>query len=141
MSQSEAETSPRTHLSEVTDARFGLQQSPESSFTAGGEEELQELKNKLSEEEVNNRELQERLRHTQQLLEEKEVAHAEQVTWKFVQFSDYIYLGENLWWIFWCLCSPAAEASGCGLREGRAFPRAGPEARRRAAERHGSVSG
>lgn len=65
---------------------FGLQQSPESSFTAGGEEELQELKDKLSQEEVNNRELQERLRQTQQLLEEKEAAQAEQVTWKCVNF-------------------------------------------------------
>lgn len=83
MSPSQAETSPLTNLPEVTDACFGLQQSPDSSFTAGGEEELQELKSKLSEEEVNNRELQERLRHTQQLLEEKEAAHAEQVTWKF----------------------------------------------------------
>lgn len=70
----------------MTDARFGPQQSPESSFTGGGEEELQELKSKLGEEEVNNRELQERLRHTQQLLEEKEAVHAEQVTWKFVNF-------------------------------------------------------
>lgn len=65
---------------------FGLQQSPESSFTGGAEEELQELKNKLSEEEVNNRQLQERLRNTEQLLEEKEAAYNEQVTWKFVNF-------------------------------------------------------
>lgn len=80
----EAETS--ANQSAVTDACCVLQQSPESSFTTGGEEELQELKNKLSEEEINNRELQERLRHAQQLLEEKEAAHAEQVTCKFVRY-------------------------------------------------------
>lgn len=95
----------------MTDPGFGLRQSPESSFTGGGEEELQELKNKLSEEEVNNRELQERLRHTQQLLEDKDAAHAEQVTWKFVNYLIVCYIIL----ILLCFCSPAAEASGCGL--------------------------
>ncbi|XP_045927654.1 golgin subfamily B member 1 isoform X1 [Micropterus dolomieu] len=57
-------------------------QSPDSSFTGAGaavEEELQELKNKLSEEEAKSRELQERLQTTEQLLQEKESAHAEQL--------------------------------------------------------------
>uniref|UniRef100_UPI003AAD879A uncharacterized protein golgb1 n=1 Tax=Centroberyx gerrardi TaxID=166262 RepID=UPI003AAD879A len=56
--------------------------SPESSFTGAGaavEEELQELKNKLSEEEANSRELSERLQTTEQLLQEKETSHAEQL--------------------------------------------------------------
>ncbi|XP_070848210.1 golgin subfamily B member 1 isoform X2 [Chaetodon trifascialis] len=56
--------------------------SPDSSFTGAGaavEEELQELKNKLSEEEANSRELQERLQAAEQLLQEKESAHAEQL--------------------------------------------------------------
>lgn len=44
------------------------------------EEELQELKNKLSEEEANSRELKQRLQATEQLLQEKESAHTEQVT-------------------------------------------------------------
>lgn len=62
---------------------FCLQQSPDSSFTGAGaavEEDLQELKNKLSEEEADRRELQERLQTTEQLLQEKESAHAAQVT-------------------------------------------------------------
>lgn len=60
-----------------------LQQSPDTSFSGVGsaaEEELQELKNKLSEEEGKCRELQERLQSSEQLLQEKEAAHAEQVT-------------------------------------------------------------
>jgi len=44
------------------------------------EEELHELKNKLGEEEANSRELRERLQTTERLLQEKESAHAEQVT-------------------------------------------------------------
>lgn len=62
---------------------FCLQQSPDSSFTGAGaavEEELQELKTKLREEEANSRGLQERLQTTEQLLQEKESVHAEQVT-------------------------------------------------------------
>lgn len=53
-----------------------LQPSPDTSFSGAGaaaEEELQELKKKLSEEEAGSRELQQRL-------QEKESAHAEQVT-------------------------------------------------------------
>ncbi|XP_029317768.1 LOW QUALITY PROTEIN: golgin subfamily B member 1 [Cottoperca gobio] len=60
----------------------GTPQSPDSSFTGVGaavEEDLQELKNKLSEEEANSRELQERLQTTEQILQEKESAHAEQL--------------------------------------------------------------
>lgn len=60
-----------------------LQQSPDTSFSGVGsaaEEELQEFKNKLSEEEAKCRELQERLQTSEQLLQEKEAAHAEQVT-------------------------------------------------------------
>lgn len=60
-----------------------LEQSPDTSFSGVGsaaEEELQEVKNKLSEEEGKCRELQERLQTTEQLLQEKEDAHAEQVT-------------------------------------------------------------
>uniref|UniRef100_UPI0037E76D4B golgin subfamily B member 1 n=1 Tax=Semicossyphus pulcher TaxID=241346 RepID=UPI0037E76D4B len=60
----------------------GATQSPDSSFTgasAAVEEELQELKKKLSEEEANSRELQERLQTTEQLLQEKESVHAEQL--------------------------------------------------------------
>ncbi|KAM7367305.1 hypothetical protein PAMP_015218 [Pampus punctatissimus] len=56
--------------------------SPDSSFTgagAAGEEELRELQNKLSEEEASSRELRERLQVTEQLLQEKESAHAEQL--------------------------------------------------------------
>ncbi|XP_076578683.1 uncharacterized protein golgb1 isoform X2 [Chaetodon auriga] len=56
--------------------------SPDSSFTGAGaavEEELQELKNKLSEEEANSRELQERLQTAEQLLQQKESAHVEQL--------------------------------------------------------------
>lgn len=62
---------------------FCLQQSPDSSFTgasAAVEEELQELKTKLREVEANSRGLQERLQTTEQLLQEKESVHAEQVT-------------------------------------------------------------
>ncbi len=62
---------------------FCLQQSPDSSFTGAGaavEEELQELKNKLSQEEANSRELQERLQTSEERLREKESAHAEEVT-------------------------------------------------------------
>ncbi|KAI3366692.1 hypothetical protein L3Q82_009365, partial [Scortum barcoo] len=60
----------------------GATQSPDSSFTGAGaavEEELQELKNKLSEEEANSRELLERLQTTERLLQEKESVHAEQL--------------------------------------------------------------
>lgn len=67
---------------------FGLQQSPDSSFSladAAVEQELQELKNKLSEEEANSRELKERLRATEQVLQEKESAHAEQVQSPFLE--------------------------------------------------------
>ncbi|KAM7378458.1 hypothetical protein PAMA_013391 [Pampus argenteus] len=56
--------------------------SPDSSFTgagAAGEEEVRELQNKLSEEEATSRELRERLQVTEQLLQEKESAHAEQL--------------------------------------------------------------
>ncbi|XP_042367561.1 golgin subfamily B member 1 isoform X2 [Plectropomus leopardus] len=56
--------------------------SPDSSFTGVGaavEEELQEVKNKLSEEEANSRELQERLHNTEQLLQQKESEYAEQL--------------------------------------------------------------
>ncbi|XP_029901978.1 golgin subfamily B member 1 [Myripristis murdjan] len=56
--------------------------SPESSFTGAGaalEDELQELKTKLSEEEANSRVLRERLQTTEQLLQEKEATHAEQL--------------------------------------------------------------
>lgn len=62
----------------------GLPQSPDTSFSEGGsaaEEERQELKNKLSENERKCRELQEQLQTTEQLLQEKEAAHAEQVTY------------------------------------------------------------
>lgn len=60
-----------------------LQQSPDTSFSGVGsaaEEELQEFKNKLSEEEAKCRELQEQLQTAAQLLQDKEAAHAEQVT-------------------------------------------------------------
>ncbi|MED6260176.1 hypothetical protein ATANTOWER_006394 [Ataeniobius toweri] len=56
--------------------------SPDSSFTAVGaavEEELQHLRTKLGEEEANSREMKERLLATEQLLQEKEAAHAEQL--------------------------------------------------------------
>ncbi|CAB1437139.1 unnamed protein product [Pleuronectes platessa] len=54
--------------------------SPDSSFTgAAVEEELQELKNKLSEAEANSRELRQQLQATEQLLHEKESAHTEQL--------------------------------------------------------------
>ncbi|XP_034719830.1 golgin subfamily B member 1 isoform X2 [Etheostoma cragini] len=58
----------------------GATQSPDSSFTgAAVEEDLQELKNKLSAEEADRRALQERLQTTEQLLQEKESAHAAQL--------------------------------------------------------------
>ncbi|XP_028256447.1 golgin subfamily B member 1 [Parambassis ranga] len=56
--------------------------SPDSSFTGSGaaaEEELQELKNKLIKEEAKSRQLEERLQSTEQLLQEKESAHADQL--------------------------------------------------------------
>lgn len=56
--------------------------SPDSSFTGAGgalEEELQELRSKLSEEEANSKSLKEQLQATEQLLQDKESAHAEQV--------------------------------------------------------------
>lgn len=74
--------SPSTSICIRFDHLFCLQQSPESSFSGAGaavEEELQELKNKLSEEQANSRELKERLQVTEQLLQEKETMHAEQV--------------------------------------------------------------
>ncbi|XP_063762051.1 golgin subfamily B member 1 isoform X2 [Eleginops maclovinus] len=81
----------------------GAPQSPDSSFTGAGtavEEELQELKNRLSEEEANSRELQERLRTTEQILQEKESAHAEQklqavVCEKDVRFQEQIQKHEE----------------------------------------------
>ncbi|KAK2859071.1 hypothetical protein Q5P01_003691 [Channa striata] len=60
----------------------GTTQSPESSFTGAGasvEEELQELKNKLSDEEAKGRELKEQLQATEQLLREKESSHADKL--------------------------------------------------------------
>ncbi|KAK7886092.1 hypothetical protein WMY93_025713 [Mugilogobius chulae] len=56
--------------------------SPDSSFTGAGgalEEELQELRTKLSQEENRNKNLQEKLQNTEKLLQDKESAHAEQV--------------------------------------------------------------
>ncbi|XP_042258801.1 golgin subfamily B member 1 [Thunnus maccoyii] len=53
--------------------------SPDSSFTGAGGDELHELHNKLSEEEANSRQLKDRLQVTEQLLQEKESAHAEQL--------------------------------------------------------------
>ncbi|XP_072233220.1 uncharacterized protein golgb1 isoform X2 [Leuresthes tenuis] len=56
--------------------------SPDSSFTGAGaalEGELQDLKNKLSEEEANSRELKEQLQATKQLLQDQESTHAEQL--------------------------------------------------------------
>ncbi|XP_018536470.1 golgin subfamily B member 1 isoform X2 [Lates calcarifer] len=68
---------------QITDLKgSGGGTSPDSSFTGAGaavEEELQELKNKLSEEEANSRELKQRLQATEQLLQEKESAHTEQL--------------------------------------------------------------
>ncbi|XP_040885710.1 golgin subfamily B member 1 isoform X2 [Toxotes jaculatrix] len=69
---------------QITDLKGsgGGTQSPDSSFSGAGaavEEELQELKNRLSEEEANSRELQQRLQATEQLLQEKESVHAEQL--------------------------------------------------------------
>lgn len=61
---------------------FYQHQSPESSFTkasTAAEDELQALQSKLSEVEANNRQLNERLHVAEQLLQEKESAHAEQV--------------------------------------------------------------
>ncbi|XP_039997618.1 golgin subfamily B member 1 isoform X2 [Xiphias gladius] len=68
---------------QITDLKgSGGSTSPDSSFTEAGaavEEKLQELKNKLSEEEANGMELKQRLQATEQLLKEKESAHAEQL--------------------------------------------------------------
>ncbi|XP_008281134.1 golgin subfamily B member 1 [Stegastes partitus] len=67
---------------QITDLKGqgGATQSPDSSFTgAAVEEELQEVKTKLSEEEATSRELKERLEATEQLLQEKESVHAEQL--------------------------------------------------------------
>ncbi|KAF7668557.1 hypothetical protein LDENG_00004920 [Lucifuga dentata] len=79
--------------------------SPESSFTgasAAVEEELQELKNKLNEEEAKSRELKERFQATEQLLQEKETMHAEQlrllqavVSEKDVRFQEQIQKHEE----------------------------------------------
>lgn len=94
-----------------------LQQSPDTSFSGVGsaaEEELQEFKNKLSEEEAKCRELQERLQTTEQLLQEKEAAHAEQVTYACLIHESYSELYNSCKWIsccmFWVL---ATEAAGC----------------------------
>uniref|UniRef100_A0A8D2ZR09 Golgin B1 n=1 Tax=Scophthalmus maximus TaxID=52904 RepID=A0A8D2ZR09_SCOMX len=60
----------------------GTVASPDSSFTGAGaavEEELQELKNKLSEEEANSQELRQQLQSYEQLLQENESAHTEQL--------------------------------------------------------------
>lgn len=62
---------------------YRLQPSPDTSFTAAGaavEEELQDLKNKLIQEETKNMELQQLLQTSKDILQEKESAHAEQVT-------------------------------------------------------------
>ncbi|XP_047431661.1 golgin subfamily B member 1 isoform X2 [Mugil cephalus] len=79
--------------------------SPDSSFTGAGaavEEELQELKKKLSEEEVCSKDLKERLHATEQLLQEKESTHAEQlrmlqavVSEKDVRFQEQIQKHEE----------------------------------------------
>ncbi|XP_033845431.2 golgin subfamily B member 1 [Periophthalmus magnuspinnatus] len=56
--------------------------TPDSSFTGAGgasEEELQELRTKLSQEEDEKKNLRDKLQATEQLLQEKELAHAEQV--------------------------------------------------------------
>ncbi|XP_040031208.2 uncharacterized protein golgb1 isoform X2 [Gasterosteus aculeatus] len=56
--------------------------SPDVSFTGAGaavEEELQELKNKLSDEEAKSGELREQLRAAEQLLRQEQSAHAEQL--------------------------------------------------------------
>ncbi|CAL8242095.1 unnamed protein product [Merluccius merluccius] len=57
--------------------------SPESSFTGGPgpevEEELRVLKTRLGEEEASSRDLLQRLQTTQHLLQEKELAHTEQL--------------------------------------------------------------
>ena len=54
-------------------------QSPDSSFTGSGGAAEEELKTKLSEEEAKSKALQEHLNTTQQLLQDKETAHSEQV--------------------------------------------------------------
>ncbi|XP_068573423.1 golgin subfamily B member 1 isoform X2 [Cebidichthys violaceus] len=68
---------------QITDLRGqGGATSPDSSFTGAGaaaEEELQELKNKLSEEEAKSRELWEQLQTIERILQEKQSAHAEQL--------------------------------------------------------------
>ncbi|KAM6984757.1 uncharacterized protein golgb1 [Aplochiton taeniatus] len=78
--------------------------SPDSSFTSASvvEEELQELKRKLTEEESNSRSLQECLQTTEQLLREKEDTHSEQlrvlqavVCEKDVRFQDQIQRHEE----------------------------------------------
>ncbi|XP_008398570.1 golgin subfamily B member 1 [Poecilia reticulata] len=57
--------------------------TPDGSFSSAGasaaEEELQDLRAKLSEEEASSRQLKERLLATELLLQEKEAAHAEQL--------------------------------------------------------------
>ncbi|XP_068611531.1 golgin subfamily B member 1 [Brachionichthys hirsutus] len=69
---------------QITDLKGqgGATPSPDSSFSVVGltvEEELQELKNKLSEEETNSRALQEQLQTAELLLQGKESAHSEQL--------------------------------------------------------------
>lgn len=80
VSLNEAETLQMIRFIRNDQHLFCLRQSPDSSFTGGAEDELQEVKNKLNEEEVNNRALHEQLRSSEQRLQEKEAAHAEQVT-------------------------------------------------------------
>lgn len=66
------------------------QQSPDSSFTEAGaalEEELQNLRKRLSEEEAQSRQLKEQLHAAEQLLQEKESNHAQQVTTPILNYS------------------------------------------------------
>ncbi|XP_067110236.1 golgin subfamily B member 1 [Osmerus mordax] len=78
--------------------------SPNSSFSAapGAEEELQELRQRLGEEKASSRTLQERLQTSEQLLREKDQAHAEQlrvmqmvVSEKDVRFQDQVQKHEE----------------------------------------------
>ncbi|KAM9327836.1 golgin subfamily B member 1 [Pholidichthys leucotaenia] len=68
---------------QITELRgHGVTASPDSSFTGVSpavEEELKELKNRLSEEESQSRELKERLQASELLLQEKESTHADQL--------------------------------------------------------------
>lgn len=108
-------------------------QSPNSSFSAapGVEEELQELRRRLGEEEASSRTLQERLQTSEQLLREKDQAHAEQVNplCCLVLF----VLRRRMWLLVCFMCvawllplSAPSDADG-GEREGRALSGPGPE--------------